>query len=177
MTRKILAALLLAALPAGHAIAGSIDVAERALLGGWQGGTTDGHSMFVGNRWTPITIHLESTPVATSLTAGLAGPRRLSSGSALYNWTLAHAASGNATIGGQFSYGWGGGRRAFIADDDHEEFPLPARHGHGHGHGHWHGGGSDDGGGVPAVPLPAGFPLLLSALALLGFALRGVARD
>lgn len=177
MTRKFLAALLLAAVPAGHAMAGSIDAAERAVLASSQAGMAEGYAAYVGNRWQPITIHLDTTPVATSLPAGLAGPRRLSSPSALYNWTLAHAAADTGTAGSPFAYGWGNGRRGFSADDDSRDFVIPAWHGHGHGPGHWHGGGDDDGGGVPAVPLPASLPLLLSALALLGFALRGAARD
>jgi len=176
MTRKTFIALLLAALPIAHATAGTVDFSDRAVMRGWQGGAADSYAAYVGNRWQPITIQLDTAPLATSQASGLAGSRRVASASALYNWTQAHSMA-NTSSSGQFAYGWGRGQNGYLADDDREDYGVPAWHGHGHGPGHGHGGGSDDGGGVPAVPLPAGFPLLLSALALLGFALRGAARN
>jgi hypothetical protein len=179
MIRKTLAALLLAGLPAMHASAGTVDFGDRAGLRGLQGLATDGYAAYVGDRWTPITIHLEQTPMASSPLAGLAAPQHVLSGSALYNWTQPHSAGGGVSSGDRFSFGWGwgSGRHGYLADDDGDDYGVPKWHGHGPWHGHGHGGGSDDGGGVPAVPLPAAFPLLLSALALLGFALRSAGRD
>ena len=174
MTRKTLIALLLAALPIAHATAGTVDFSDRAVMRGWHGGAADAYAAYVGNRWQPITIQLDTAPLPTSQASGLAGSRRVASASALYNWTQAHPV-GAVPTSGQFAYGWGRGQHGYLANDDREDYGVPAWHGHGPGHGH--GGGSDDGGGVPAVPLPAGFPLLLSALALLSFALRGAARD
>jgi len=178
MTLKTLSALLLAALPAAHAVAGTVDLSDRAVMRGWQGAVTDGYALYVGDRWQPITIHLDAPAVGNTLAAGLAGPRRVSSASALYGWTQGRTAASQATSGSAFAYGWGADRRWYVADADGEDYGVPAWHGHGHGHGHVPGDdGSNEGGGVPAVPLPAGFPLLLSALALLGLALRGTARD
>jgi hypothetical protein len=180
MIRKTLIALLLAALPAAHAVAGSVDLSNRAVMRGPQVSVTNGYATYLGDRWQPITIHLDQPALGSSLVAGLSSPRRVTSGSALYTWTQGHVVRSPVSMANSiFSYGWGSGRHWYEADADSEDSPIPAWHGHGHGHGPGTGGGggSDDGGGVSAVPLPAAFPLLLSALALLGLALRGASRD
>jgi hypothetical protein len=140
----------------------------------------NGYSMYVADRWQPITIHLAQATLRSSPPTGIAAPRQLTSGSALYAWAQGRTAGSTAVTARGNTSQWGRGRSWFGADDDGDSHPIPISHGHGHGHGHGPGTGGDDsgeGGGVSAVPLPAAFPLLLSALALLGLALRGAGRD
>ena len=180
MTRNTLLALLLAVLPAAHAVAGTVDPSERPVMRDAPAGTGNGYALYVANRWQPITIHLDQPALGNALSAGLSGPRRVVSSGALYGWAQGSHAGSTGSIAAGNPWRWGRGRSWFEADDEGDGYPIPPWHGHGHGHGHGPGtgdGGSNEGGGVSAVPLPAAFPLLLSALALLGFALRGAGRD